>query len=88
MDVPDPLPLRNIEVPREVTAVDGCTCGGATWHRVPQFWDDPASGCALFSLPPEQARAAVEAAEDREAAWGAALNARLRESLDSLGWMP
>lgn len=71
MDVPDPLPLRNIEVPAEVTAVIGCSCGGLNWHR-----DD----CTLWGLPYEAKLAAVVAAEARLQEWTAALNARLRES--------
>lgn len=73
--VPDPLPLRNIPVPAEVTRVEGCTCGGVTFH-VAQDRDQP--GCAIFSLPPEQAKAAIEAAQDRQAAFTAGLNAKLR----------
>jgi|HubBroStandDraft_6_1064221.scaffolds.fasta_scaffold18566_4 hypothetical protein len=71
-EIPDPLPLRCIPVPAEVTSVQGCDCGGLTFHR---------TDCSLFSLPPDQARAAVHAAEDREAAWGSALNERLRAAL-------
>jgi hypothetical protein len=80
VNIPDPLPLRNIEVPREVTAVEGCTCGGMTLHRAQTIYDPPGSGCALWSVPDDERIAAVEAAEDREAAWGTALNRRLRES--------
>jgi hypothetical protein len=79
VNIPDPLPLRNVEVPREVTAVAGCTCGGMTFHRAQTAYDPPGSGCALWSLPPEQARAAVEAAEERLREFTAALNRRLRE---------
>ena len=71
MDIPDPLPLRTIEIPAEVDAVDGCDCGGLRYHFV---------GCSLFLLPPEQAKAFVEAAEDRVSEFTAALNRRLRES--------
>lgn len=71
----DPLPLRNIETPREVTAVEGCDCGGFIWHR---------AGCSVFTLPPEQAQAALDDALDREAEFGRLLNARLRSALASL----
>jgi hypothetical protein len=81
--VPDSLPLRNIEVPREVTAVAGCTCGGMTFHRTQTNYEPPGSGCALWSLPPEQARAAVEAAEDRLCAFTDSLNVKLRAALSA-----
>jgi hypothetical protein len=76
---PNPLPLRNIPVPAEVTRVDGCTCGGMEWHRARSAWDDPGSGCAIWSLPPGDAMAAVDAALDRLAAFTAGLNSRLRD---------
>lgn len=81
MDVPDPLPLRSIPVPAEVTAVTGCTCGGLQWHRAQTIYDPPGSGCAIWEQPHEQAQAAVDAALDREREWGAALNAKLRAAL-------
>jgi hypothetical protein len=37
------------------------------------------SGCAIWSLPPEDVVAAVDAAQDRLAAFTAGLNSRLRE---------
>jgi hypothetical protein len=74
--VPDPFPLRNIPVPADVAAVDGCTCGGLEWHRTEAGWGG--SGCALRSLPYEEMRSAVDAARDRLDAYVAALNARLR----------
>jgi hypothetical protein len=80
----DPLPLRNIETPREVTAVEGCTCGGLEWHRAQTIYDEPGSGCAIFSLPPEQAKAAVDDALDRSAEFTSLLNDRLRSALASL----
>jgi hypothetical protein len=76
-DVPDPLPLRNIPVPAEVARVDGCTCGGLEYHWAQSVYDPPGSGCALWSLPHEQVVAAVDAAQDRLAAFTAGLNARL-----------
>ena len=72
MNAPDPLPLRCIETPREVSQVDGCSCGGLEWH---------AEGCTIWQLPPEQARAAIDAAHEREQAFTDALNARLRKEL-------
>jgi hypothetical protein len=80
-EVPDPLPLRSIRVPPEVTAVTGCTCGGVEWHRAQGAYDPPGSGCAIWSLPHGQAQAAVDEALAREREWGAALNARLRAAL-------
>ena len=47
---------------------------------MPQFWEDPASGCALFSLQYEERIAAVDAARERLAAFTEGLNARLRAS--------
>jgi hypothetical protein len=71
-DIPAPLPLRWIPVPAAVTSVQGCDCGGFMFHR---------TDCSLFSLPTEQARAAVEKAEDELAAHVAALNEGLRTAL-------
>ena len=81
MSVPDPLPLRNIPVPAEVTAVQGCTCGGLEWHRAASNWWPPTSACAIWSLPPEQTQAAIAAARDRLAASTATLNDKLRNAL-------
>ena len=72
MKVPDPLPLRTIEAPREVDQVEGCSCGGLEWH---------AGGCSIWLLPPEQIRAAAGAAHERGAAFTAELNRKLREAL-------
>ena len=69
VEIPDPLPLRCIEVPREATRVEGCDCGGLDWHR----WD-----CALWGVPFADRIAAVDAARAREQAFTDALNARLR----------
>ena len=69
MEIPDPLPLRCIEVPDEVTRVNGCDCGGLDYHR----WD-----CTIWSLPFDVRMTAVDAARAREQAFTAALNARLR----------
>ena len=75
MSVPDPLPLRNIPVPPEITRVEGCDCGGMTFHRAP---DRGYPGCSLLALPVDRQRAAIAAAEDREAAWNDELNRKLR----------
>jgi hypothetical protein len=72
MSVPDPLPLRSIEVPREVSQAEGCSCAGLEWH---------AEGCAIWLLPDEQRRAAIVAALGRERAFTAELNRKLREQL-------
>jgi hypothetical protein len=79
--VPDPFPLRCIPTPPEVTRVEGCTCGGFTFHAAP---DRGKPGCGLFSMPWEQAKAAIEAAQDREQAYTGKLNARLREQEKAL----
>lgn len=68
---PDPLPLRNIPTPAEVTAVEGCDCGGMEWHD---------QRCSIWSVPYEDQMAALDAARRREAAYTADLNARLRQA--------
>lgn len=70
--VPDPLPLRNIDVPREVTQVEGCDCGGIDWH---------AEGCPIWQVPRDQAHAAIADAKAREQAFTAELNRKLRLAL-------
>ena len=69
---PDPLPLRSIPVPAEVSRVEGCDCGGQQWHR---------QDCTIFSLPYETAQGAVDASLERERAFTDRLNARLRAAL-------
>jgi hypothetical protein len=81
VSVPDPLPLRTIEIPPEVTAVAGCTCGGLEWHRAQSPWDPPGSGCALWQIPHDEAQAAIGDAEARLAAWDDELNRRLAAAL-------
>jgi hypothetical protein len=71
-EVPDPLPLRTIPVPQEVTRVDGCDCGGLQWHR---------EDCTIWGVPVAEAKAAVDAAQEREASFTAELNAKLRAAL-------
>jgi hypothetical protein len=78
MEVPDPLPLRTIEVPREVTQVSGCDCGGLDWHRAA---DALHPGCSIWRIPHDQAMAAIDDAHERDRAFTAALNARLRIAL-------
>ena len=75
-EVPDPLPLRSIDVPPEMSQVEGCDCGGVAWHRA-SSWSDP-QACSIWSLPPEQAQANIDAAHERERAFTAELNAKLR----------
>jgi hypothetical protein len=72
VDVPDPLPLRCIDTPPELTRVDGCDCGGLTWHR---------EDCTIWDLPAPIRFDAVYAALAREREFTDALNARLREVL-------
>jgi hypothetical protein len=78
IEVPDPLPLRSIDVPPEVSRVAGCDCGGLQWHRA-SSWDNP-HGCSIWDMPPEEAQAAIDDALAREQAFTAALNAKLRAS--------
>lgn len=64
----DLLALKTIPVPLEVSRVQGCTCGGLTWHR---------ENCGIFDLPVEEATEAIEAAHQRLADHTAELNQRL-----------
>ena len=80
MDIANPLPLRTIPVPREVTAVTGCDCGGLEWHRA-AGWGQP--GCSIWNLPPGEAAAATDDALARLRDHTAALNAALRAELSS-----
>lgn len=81
-DVPEPLPLRTIPVPAEVSAVDGCDCGGLVWHRA----DVPGQvGCSIWRLTPESREAAIGGAHIRLDAFTASLNTRLRAALDRKG---
>ena len=80
MNVPDPLPLRSIPVPTEVSSVAGCDCGGVEWHKG-AGWNDP--GCSIWSLPAAQQQAAVHAAQDRLTAFSDALTVKLRSHMKS-----
>jgi formate-dependent phosphoribosylglycinamide formyltransferase (GAR transformylase) len=80
VDVPDPLPLRNIAVPLEVSQVAGCDCGGLELHRAAASWS-LLPPCSIWELPPDQAQAAVAEAQARLAWFGAELNRRLRVAL-------
>jgi hypothetical protein len=71
----DPLPLRNIPVPAEVTRVEGCDCGGMEWHD---------QRCSIWSVAYEDQMVALDAARARLAAHTAALNERLRQALRCL----
>jgi hypothetical protein len=86
-EVPDPLPLRTIPVPREVSAVAGCDCGGVEWHRAP---DGLNPGCSIWRVDHSVAVAAINDAHARERAFTDSLNARLRAALTALdgdpGW--
>jgi hypothetical protein len=76
VSAPDPLPLRTIAIPRKVTHVEGCDCGGSLELHTTE--------CSIRRLPEAQARAAVEAAQDRLRQYTAELNARLRAALGAL----
>lgn len=78
IEIPNPLPLRNIPTPPEVSRVEGCDCGGVQWHRAPE-WNH--SGCSIWSVPPDQRQASVDAAEERMRAFSAALTVKLRAAL-------
>ncbi len=81
-EVPDPLPLRSISVPLEVTQVEGCDCGGLDHHRAVD-WQHP--GCSIWQIPHEQAMAAIDAARERLKAFTAALNAKLDAASNGYG---
>lgn len=69
----DILNLRCRPVPPEVTAVEGCDCGGSSdVHR---------TDCSIWRLPREQAMAAVADAERRMREHTDELNRRLRAAL-------
>lgn len=68
IEIPAALPLRAIETPAEVTHVEGCDCGGLDLH---------CTDCTIFSVDPDEARAAVDRAHRRVVAFSAALNAQL-----------
>lgn len=63
------FPILARPVPREVTSVAGCDCGGLNSHR---------TDCAVFSLPPGQFHRAIADANERLDAYTDALNGRLR----------
>lgn len=69
--IPDPLPLRTIVPPAEVTRVNGCDCGGLEWHR---------DTCSIWAVPHADALAAVDDAHAREQAFTDGLNRKLREA--------
>ena len=78
--IPDPFPLRTIEVPGEVTRVAGCDCGGLDYHRAAD-WSHP--GCSIWQLPHDEAMAAVDDARAREQAFTAGLNEKLQAALNT-----
>jgi hypothetical protein len=50
------LHLPTIPVPPELSHVDGCSCSGLDWHL---------QDCTIFSVPADQAMAAIAAAHQR-----------------------
>lgn len=78
IDIPDPLPLRSIPVPPEVTRVEGCNCGGVEWHLA-ESWGTPA--CSIWALPRDHVMAAIGESRARRRAFGAALDEKLRAAL-------
>lgn len=77
MSVPGPLPLRTIEVPAELTRVDGCNCGGLSFHRMPHMGHP---GCSLLARSRDAQLAAIDAALERVSGFTKALNEELREA--------
>lgn len=73
--VPGAFPLRTIGVPREVTSVAGCDCGGLQWHRAAD-WRGP--GCSIWNEAHEARMAAVDDAERHLRIFTAGLNAQVR----------
>lgn len=67
---------ESMRVPANVTAVAGCDCGGTNLHVVT---------CSIFELPPEQAMAAIDAANNRIQEWTDELNASMASD-GGYGW--
>jgi hypothetical protein len=55
-------------IPENVTNVAGCDCGGTNIH---------VTTCSIFGLPPDEAMAAIQAANDRIQEWTDQLNASM-----------
>lgn len=69
------LHLPVVPTPPEVTRVEGCSCKGIDWH---------VHDCTIFSVPPEQAMAAIAAAHRRIQDHTDALNRQLHAELAAL----
>lgn len=67
-------PLNPPQLSREDRAVAGCSCGGLHLHAAETIYG---KGCTIWSLPREQALAAIEDAEQVVKRHGEMLNARL-----------
>ena len=62
--------LSSGRFPAEVTAVEGCGCGGVTMHR---------TACTIWVLPAEQREMAIDDTQARMGRYLAALNKELRQ---------
>lgn len=71
--------LPSIPVPASVSAVAGCSCGGLDWHR---------EDCAIWSVAPDEALAAVEDARRRLREFGEDLNRQLHAALAQVDGPP
>ena len=68
------LSLPAIPVPASVTAVVGCCCGGLDWH---------AQDCAIWTVSPAEAMAALDDARQRLREYTDNLNRQLRAALEN-----
>lgn len=59
----EPTRWTDQEVPKEVTRVAGCDCGGMTMHR---------KDCAIWNMPDEQRMQVVRESRDRLQMWTSA----------------
>lgn len=75
---------ENIPIPREVTQVEGCDCGGTDYHSVASSWDPDKPGCSLWNVPYEKRIAATEASRQRQREFNEEVNMLHRAMIESL----
>lgn len=60
--------LVSHQIPKAVSRVDGCNCGGTESHRVASPWSSEAA-CPIWDLDREQVLANINAANERLVAY-------------------